>query len=70
MSRRVVAGSLFALTAVFLLLQLVWLKTDAPVFIPGDVPIEAPREEPPNLGHGPRNSTLGFQKIFYIGLPQ
>ena len=63
-------GCLLALTAVILLLQVFWLKLDVPVFVPGSVNIGAPGEGPPNLGQGPRNSTLGFQKIFYISMPQ
>lgn len=31
---------------------------------------EALRQEPPGQEQGPRNSTLGFQKIFYVNLPQ
>ena len=39
-----------------------------PVTVPVPCPTEDAREEPPL--QGPRNSTLGFQKIYYISMPQ
>ena len=67
MGRRGVVGSVLALTGAILLLQLLWLKVHVPALLPAS---EAPHEETKILGQGPRNSTLGFQKIFYISMPQ
>ena len=65
MNRRGVLGSLLALIVVILLLHL-WLK----IIMPFSGPASLLGGEPSNLEQGPRNSTLGFQKIFYINTPQ
>ena len=72
MSRRTAVGSLVALAAVILMLQLFWFEIDiiGTYSAPASVAAEDPRGQPPDLGQGPRNSTLGFQKIFYISMPQ
>lgn len=64
MNRRIAAGFLFASTMTLLMSLYFW--TNIPL-----VPSRATRgarEKFPS--QGPRNSTLGFQKIYYISMPQ
>ena len=42
----------------------------APTQAPQVEPTQAPQVEFPDLGQGPHNSTLGFEKIFYISMPE
>lgn len=68
MSNRTVTSFLLGLTALPILffvmeISITSYRRDHDV---GSVPFKALREEL----QGPRNSTLGFQKIFYINLPE
>lgn len=81
MSRRAVVGFLLgSLTMMVLLVHFFVTDLSIPTYWrDGDISPEPmdpppmdppPHEEFPDLNQGPRNSTLGFQKIFYLSLPE
>lgn len=65
MSRRIVAGLLFA--SAMVVLMAMYSSVNIPTLVPRPT-MENARAQLPL--QGPRNSTLGFQKIYYINMPK
>ena len=84
MNRRQAASFLFASIVAILVGQYFWMNTSIlgscpePVSASGTVTVTVTVPVPYPTGdvqkelplQGPRNSTLGFQKIYYISMPQ
>ena len=75
--RHTVAVFVFgSLTISALLVYLLVMNIAVPEYVTDDegspivVSTQTPQMEFPDIGQGPRNSTLGFQKIFYISMPE